>query len=53
MKKRNSARDKYIKEMMAYWQRTRGSGIKGIRATEPPDFAQIIGNYYDTKHLAP
>ena len=44
------ARDKYIKEMKAYWQATRGSGIKGTKAREPENFEQIIGDYYD-KHM--
>ena len=40
-------KEKYIKEMLEEWRRTRSSGIPGTRAWEPDNFEEIIGKYYD------
>ncbi len=42
----------YVAEMREYWQKTRCSGILGTKAMEPPNFEQIIGDYYD-KYITP
>ena len=40
-------KDKYIKEMREYWEKTRGSGILGTTASFPDSFDEKLGEYYD------